>query len=270
VDKAGKQYWNDSWAISSLPRAVDPRRRQLDNWVNRRFDRLFQRLFANVETEGLRLLEIGCAKSAWLPYFAKEFGFRVSGLDYSPRGCEMARAVLDANGIEPDIVCADLFSPPDSMMGQFDVVVSFGVVEHFDDTASCLAAVSRFLKPGGMVITNIPNMVGSVGSVQKALNRPVFDIHQLIDPARLRDAHERAGLTVLECEHFLFTSFGVSNLAGISIRTITGLSKKILLGILARLSMCVWLIEDMTGDLPPNEVTSPYINCIARKRQPAA
>jgi cyclopropane fatty-acyl-phospholipid synthase-like methyltransferase len=32
-----------------------------------------------------RLLEIGCARSAWLPYFAQEFGIDVSGLDYSSK-----------------------------------------------------------------------------------------------------------------------------------------------------------------------------------------
>jgi len=243
MDKAGKKYWNDSWAGSQLPQAVDPRRMQIDNWVNRRFDRVFRRLFRKDQVEGLRLLEVGCAKSAWLPYFAREFGFSVAGLDYSPNGCEMSREVLKANGIAPDVVCADLFAPPDSLLGQFDVVVSFGVVEHFDDTAGCLMAVSKFVKPGGLVITNIPNMVGLVGAVQKALNRPVFDIHQPIGSERLRAAHEQAGLSVQECGYFLFTSFGV----------------------LARLSMAAWLVEELTGDWSPNQLTSPYINCVARK-----
>jgi len=214
----------------------------------------------------MRLLEIGCAKSAWLPYFAKEFGFEVCGLDYSPVGCEMARKVLQANGVEADVVQADLFSPPVNMLGTFDVVISIGVVEHFDDTASCLSAVSSFLKPGGMLITNIPNMVGWIGSIQRLVNRPVYDIHQLIDPVRLREAHESAGLDVLECDYFLCTSFGVNNLNGISMSTAVGFFKKIFLGILARVSMLVWLIENKIGSFSPNRFSSPYINCIARKR----
>jgi len=164
---------------------------------------MFLRLFEKSETSSMRLLEIGCAKSAWLPYFAKEFGFSVSGLDYSPIGCEMARKVLQANEIVAEVVCADLFSPPDNMLGVFDVVVSLGVVEHFEDTASCLKAVSSFLKPGGMLITSIPNMVGWIGSIQKAVNRPIYDIHQLIDPAMLKEAHELAGFDVLECKYFV-------------------------------------------------------------------
>lgn len=266
MDKAGKNYWNDSWASSDIPEAVNPSDRRLKNYVNRRFHQLFLRLFDKSETPAMRLLEIGCAKSAWLPYFSKEFGFSVCGIDYSPIGCQMARKVLQVNGVDAEVVCADFFSPPENMLGAFDVVVSFGVVEHFDDTAACLKAVASLLKPGGMLITNIPNMVGWIGSIQKLVNRPVYDIHQLIDPARLREAHEQAGLEVLECDYFVCTSFGVNNLIGISTRTVTGFLKRIFLSILSRTSMLVWLIENKTSAFPPYRFSSPYINCIARKR----
>jgi 2-polyprenyl-3-methyl-5-hydroxy-6-metoxy-1,4-benzoquinol methylase len=265
MDKAGQKYWNDLWAGADIPSAVNPSDIRLKNWVNRRFHRTFQRLFGKSNTSSMRLLEVGCGKSAWLPYFAKEFGFNVCGLDYSPIGCQMARNVLQANGVEAEVVCADFFSPPENMLGTFDVVLSLGVVEHFEDTAACLSAVSSFLKPGGMLITNIPNMVGWIGTIQKVVNRPVYDIHQLLDSARLKQAHELAGLEVLECDYFIYTSFGVSNLAGISTRTPVGSLKKVFLSVLARTSMLVWRIEDLVGDIPPNKLTSPYINCIARK-----
>lgn len=265
MDKAGKKYWNDLWAGDDIPSAVNSSDIRLINWVNRRFHQIFLRCFKKSETSSIKLLEIGCGKSAWLPYFSKEFGFQVCGLDYSPIGCKMAKAVLDANGVEAEVVCADFFSPPKNMLGKFDVVVSFGVIEHFDDTPSCIRAISAFLKPGGILITNIPNMVGWIGAIQKIVNRPVYNIHQLIDPTKLKQAHELAGLEVLECDYFICTSFGVNNLAGISTKTLVGFSKKILLAVLARASMLVWRIEDRLGYFPPNRFTSPYINCIARR-----
>jgi 2-polyprenyl-3-methyl-5-hydroxy-6-metoxy-1,4-benzoquinol methylase len=265
MDKAGQKYWDDSWASSEIPEIVDPSDPRLSNFINRRFNQIFARIFEKSDASSMRLLEIGCAKSAWLPYFAKEFGFSVFGIDYSPIGCEMARKVLHANGVEGEVVCADIFSPPEDMLETFDVVVSFGVVEHFDDTASCLRAASSFLKPGGLLITNIPNMVGWIGSVQKMVNKPVYDIHQLIDRARLREAHELAGLQVIECDYFVSTSFGVNNLIGISINTVMGFLKKVLLVILVRASMLVWLIESKIGYFPSTKLASPYINCVARK-----
>jgi len=266
MDKAGPKFWNDLWADGNIPKAVDPADTRILNTVNRQFDREFRRLFDKSRTPSMKLLEVGCGKSAWLPYFAKEFGFKVYGLDYSPNGCEMARKVLRANAIDAQIVQADLFSPPRDMLGAFDVVVSFGLVEHFDHTASCVGAISAFLKPGGLLITSIPNMVGWIGSIQKAFNRPIYDVHELIDPARLKEAHRRAALDVLDCDYFMSTNFGVCNLTGVSTRTPTGFMKKVFFGVLMRVSMLIWFIERNVGAFRANRLTSPYINCVARRR----
>lgn len=265
MDKAGQEFWNSLWRSSETPPAVDPTDDTLRNWVNQQFHQLFVQLFDKSCTPDMALLEVGCGKSAWLPYFAKEFSFKISGLDYSPIGCEMARIVLRASNVDGEIVQADLFSPPSYLEGAFDVVVSFGLVEHFDDTSNCVSALAWFVKPGGIVITSIPNMVGWNGVLQKTLNRPVYDIHQLIDRRLLKDAHARAGLDVLECDYSLFTNFGVVNLAGVSPRTPLGFMKKAFIAILARLSMAIWLVEKTTVLFPVNRLTSPYINCLARK-----
>lgn len=269
MDKAGENYWNEAWASCEKPVAVNPSDMRLRNQVNHRFHRKFLKLFDKAKTPSMRLLEIGCANSAWLPYFVKEFGFSVWGLDYSPIGCIMAKRVLQANGVKANILCANFFSPPQELLGYFDVVVSFGVVEHFNETVSCLEAVSTFLKPGGVLITSIPNMVGSIGAIQKTVNKPVYDIHQLINPATLREAHELAGLEVLECNYFMFSNFGIINLISISKNTLSWFLKKIFLGLLSRASMLIWLIEERIGEISPNKFTSPYINCIARKPNPA-
>ena len=70
-----------------------------------------------------------------------------------------------------------MFDPPDDMKGQYDLVMSFGVVEHFKDTTACLKACAAFVKPGGQMFTMIPNMTGLVGSLQKIIDRNVYDIH---------------------------------------------------------------------------------------------
>jgi len=144
-------------------------------------------------------------------------------------------------------------------------VVSFGVAEHFNDTAACISALSLFLKPGGMLVTNIPNMVGSIGAIQKMVNKPVYDIHQLIDPLILREAHERVGLEVIECDYFMSTSYGVNNLAGVSTNSAGGFLKKVFLGVMARVSIAIWAIEEKVGEFTPRKFASPYVNCIARK-----
>lgn len=265
MDKAGKGYWNNTWSSSTIPPPVDPRAAGVDNSVNRRFDAYFRKAFSGLDLGGSRLLEIGCARSSWLPYFAKEFGFEVWGLDYSEIGCQLGKEILVHAGVNGEVICADMFSPPDRMIGYFDVVVSFGLVEHFEDTAHCVQAMTLFLKPGGLMITSIPNLVGLIGSIQRLINRPVFDVHVALPREALKTAHVSSGLEVLQCDYFLSTNFGVNNLTGLPPETVATYLKKALLVMLTRVSMAVWLYERKFGALGVNRITSPYINCLARK-----
>jgi 2-polyprenyl-3-methyl-5-hydroxy-6-metoxy-1,4-benzoquinol methylase len=266
MDKAGQEYWDKLWEAGALPEPIDSRCSRLSNYPNRRLHERFVAAFSSRPTQGLQLLEVGCARSAWLPYFNREFGFRVAGLDYSETGCKQARQVLSDAGVEGEIVCADFFSPPEALLARFNVVVSFGVVEHFEDTAACLGALARFLQPGGLLITVIPNMAGWVGTVQKALNRPVFEIHVKLDAPILAQAQRRAGLDEIQCEYFLSTGFGVLNLNGLSSDSLSWWVKHAILASLSRLSLLIWWLEQQFGEFPANRYTSPYVICVAQKK----
>ena len=262
-DKAGKAYWDTLWKHGHSTSDVELQGRGLNQYVNGKFHQLFTDTFRGLPTTSQRLLEIGCAKSTWLPYFAKEFGFDVVGLDYSELGCAQARSILAGTGTHGEVVCADLFAPPEELLGTFDVVVSFGVVEHFEDTATCLSAFAKFLKPGGMAVTIIPNFAGWLGSIQRVVNRPVFDIHVPLDPQALAAGHQPS-LDVLSCGYFLTVNWGVINIENWS-QPFHSLGTRLR----SWASKGVWILE---GHLPfaphllkPNRLTSPYINCVARK-----
>lgn len=266
MDKAGKGYWNRTWETARLPRAADPRARGPRGYIKRNLHAYFRQAFSSMKTSGKVLLEIGCAQSIWLPYFAQEFGFTVCGLDYSEIGCAQERQILSSAGVAGEVVCSDFFSPPERLLGAFDVVVSLGVAEHFQDTAACIAAFTKFLKPGGLLMTHVPNLTGLIGFIQKRINRPVYDVHVPLDSATLRAAHAAAGLEVLSCDYFLFTNFGVCNLNGLPAGSVTWWMKKFLLTSLTLGSVSAWLMEEAVGfAFKPNKVTSPYINCLARK-----
>lgn len=248
-----------------MPRPVNPTRPGLRNYLRRQFHAYFQNAFSGITTQGLQLLEVGCAASVWLPYFAKTYGFQVTGLDYSEIGCELERHILVDENVQGEVVCADLFSPPGTMLGAFDVIVSFGLIEHFEDTPACIEALSRYLKTGGIMITNIPNLAGTAGTVQKILNRPIFDIHVVLDARDLRLAHEKAGLEVLQHGYFLSTAYSVCNLEGLKEGSLGWMFKKFILLSLVGLSVLVWSIESKIGPFKVSKLFSPYINCIARK-----
>jgi 2-polyprenyl-3-methyl-5-hydroxy-6-metoxy-1,4-benzoquinol methylase len=265
-DQAGRHYWDGLWAAGALPDAVNPRLPRLRHLYNRRVDAFFHRAFASLPTAGKKLIEIGCARSAWLPYLAREFGFQVSGLDYSELGCEQEQQILARASVEGQIVCADLFAPPAALLGSFDVAVSFGVVEHFQDTTRCLRALAAFLKPGGMLITQVPNMAGVAGRLQKLLNPKTYELHVPLTCEQLRTAHTPAGLTVTHCDYFLSTGFGVLSLHGLDQRKPSTRLKRQLLSVLKKTSVLVWALENATLSLPPTRLFAPSVFCVALRR----
>jgi 2-polyprenyl-3-methyl-5-hydroxy-6-metoxy-1,4-benzoquinol methylase len=260
IDKAGRAYWDELWAEKpavAAPSAVA--------YLQKRFQRFFATVFKNSNTHGSRLLEAGCGPISNLPYFANQFGFTVTGIDYSPTACEQARGVLMRKGIAGEIICADFFDPPEDLRERFDVVFSSGVAEHFTETSDCIECLASFLKPGGLMITSIPNLTGIAGTIQRIINRPIFDVHVPLDKEALADAHESAGLNVIHCEYFMSTNFGIINLSGLPPNSLRNFAQKVPLALLTRLSYLSWILEDHSRQLTPNRFTSPYVNCIAEK-----
>jgi 2-polyprenyl-3-methyl-5-hydroxy-6-metoxy-1,4-benzoquinol methylase len=209
MDKAGMEYWDKVWEGSSVPPSVqvDPPTRY--NYKYRCFDAVFDRYLSG--RSGARLVEVGCARSVMLPFLASRYQLRVSGIDYSHLGCEQSRQILRASHIDGSIVEADVFNPPQELLNSFDFVTSFGVAEHFDPVSKCLAAMGRLLKPGGVIMTFVPNLSGIFGPLQRFADREIYGIHQILTAQTLQLEHERAGFTVLEARSLVALNFGLVN-----------------------------------------------------------
>lgn len=264
MDIAGRDYWENVWSSQVIAEAPAPRLSRIRNHFRDQLSGFFRELFADLDTSRKQLIEAGCGNSVWLPYFAKQFGFMVAGLDYSESGCAAERAILARAGVAGPVVCADLFSPPAELRNRFDVVVSFGLVEHFTDTAWCVRALADLGNDGAIVVTLIPNMAGLVGWVTKKLNCAVYDMHVPLTRQQLAAAHAAAELEVLSSELFLSCNFGVVNLNGIPPGPARSLKQLVLHG-LRVLTAAVWLFEQRVRHFPVSEAFSPYIICVARK-----
>jgi len=262
MKRSSRKYWEALWRQDVNLMPINPRVKGLKHHVNRKFHEFFTQVFDGSDRTGMKLIEVGCARSLWLPYFAREFGFRVTGLDYSEAGCLQAEEILRGEGVVGDIVCSDFYTPPENMIEGFDVIVSFGVVEHFDDPAGVVAAFSKLLKAGGLMITIIPNMTRLVGWLQKLLDRCVYDIHNAIDHKQLAFAHVQSGLQVMSCSYFLASNWEVLNIEGRRGAILYWPLRK--LQLLA--SVLSWLVEIKIPYIRPNPITSPYIVCLSRKR----
>lgn len=262
VDLAGEQYWDAVWAGTTQAGSMNPTTPGFRNHVDREFAALFRTILPE---QSFELLEVGCAQSRWLPHFATEHGARVCGLDYSEIGCEVERTILREAGIDGEILCGDLFEPPDALTNRFDVVVSFGLVEHFDDTASVIRALREYARPGGLLVTVVPNMIGATGVIERWINRPVYDMHVRLTPRDLATAHAVAGMTVAAAQYFLSTNFGVLNTNGLDPEALSTRAKLALCVNLGRLSKAVWSVEERVRPLKATRLFAPYVFVTARR-----
>jgi PST family polysaccharide transporter len=133
----------------------------------------------------------------------------------------------------------------------FDILTSFGVVEHFTDTAHCLEACSRFLRPGGVMMTVIPNLAGLNGAGTRFFSPETYAIHVPMSAKALRQAHEKAGLEVLECRYF--TPFWISDwsVPAQDKRPHRRLLRNLLWYPSAAAAAATWVVDDLIGNRIP-------------------
>ncbi|MET3978475.1 SAM-dependent methyltransferase [Mucilaginibacter sp. UYP25] len=145
-------------------------------------------------------IELGGFPGYYSIYLKKYQGLKTTLLDYFIHP-ELINKLLAANDLTPgdiDIVEADLFTyqPPE----KFDLVLSFGLIEHFNDTQFIINEHLRFLKPGGTLFITLPNFKSVNGWVQKNFDKDNYDKHNInsMDLDLLRDSCKALGLKDIE------------------------------------------------------------------------
>ncbi len=259
IDKAGTKYWDKIWEEKYFPKLFNLSDQSLNNYINQNFHIFFKK---NIKPKK-KIIELGCAGSIWPVYFNNYFSSKVSGLDYSKEGCFLSKKILEFYKIKGDIYCSDLFKPPPSLQKKYDYVVSFGLVEHFENTADCLKNCSRYLKDNGIMITFIPNMNGIPGFLQKLVDKDIFDIHVPLSKEKFEREHHKAGLEIKSCNFFLPISLCALNSGKFSKSKLEKSFRKFL----SITTKSFWIAERYGLRIQPNKVLSPYLFAISKKKK---
>lgn len=109
-------------------------------------------LFMHIQPEVV--LDVGCGCGFHDPVMAAQAGVeRVDAIDYSPKSVERAEESYPHPLVHR--WAADFLT--DSLPGQYDLVVSFQVIEHLDQPAEYFRRCTELLRPGGHAVVFTPN-----------------------------------------------------------------------------------------------------------------
>lgn len=158
-------------------------------------------------------IELGGFPGYYAVFLKKYFKLDVTLLDYFVHQ-PVTNALLEANELKESdihIIETDLFNHKEVM--QYDLVLSCGLIEHFNDTEDIIQRHIDFLKPGGTLLITLPNFKALNGWFQKTFDKENYDKHNIhcMDPELLAAISQKAGLEVVQSKYFGYFSLWLEN-----------------------------------------------------------
>jgi SAM-dependent methyltransferase len=248
--RLGRRLFGDGWVLT--------------RWTFAEYDFWRQILPRHVQRDpACRVIEVGSAPGLQLVEFHKHFGYEPHGVEYTPSGVRSNRQTFEQYGFNPDhVVEGDFFS--EQFQGPrreaFDAVLSRGFMEHFTDMDKVVESHVRLLKPGGLLITSIPNLSGINRYMVRRFMPELLPIHNLslMNLPVYRKLFERPDLEPLACGY----QGGVNLLMGAFDENRV---PPLLLTLLRRAQLLMNFLQFFTGPLN-TRWSSPNLMFIGRKR----
>ncbi|MFD2148211.1 class I SAM-dependent methyltransferase [Mucilaginibacter antarcticus] len=202
------------------------------------------------EKNAKNAIELGGFPGYYAVYLKKYENMDTTLFDYFIHR-DLINQLLVANGLKDgdiNIIEADLFTyQPEK---QYDVVTSFGLIEHFKDTKAIIETHLPFLNEDGVLFITLPNFKSINGWVQRKFDIENYNKHYIecMDPALLARIFKDLGLKQVESYYYGKFSMWLENKS-----TQSALSKAFVKGL--------WFTGKVITKIIPFEskALSPYI-----------
>lgn len=149
------QGWDSFWVARQASRQLVLREFASDRW--KLIEDAVLHRYGSLEAK--EVLEVGAGMGTNCLCMAIR-GARPSLLDIEPMAFQRAKELFVLFDATPRLIQRDILSPPGPAWANcFDVVMSFGLAEHFtgSERELCIRRHFDWAKPGGLVITSVPN-----------------------------------------------------------------------------------------------------------------
>ena len=158
----------------------------------------FHRLLKNIveKNHSASAVELGGFPGYYAIFLKKYFGLKTTLFDFYVHQ-KVLNEVLAANELtenDIDVIEGDLFNyQPEA---KYDLVLSCGLIEHFNDTKDIIARHLTFLNPGGTLFITLPNFTGVNGWVQRKYDISNYEKHNIssMNPLALAQYCRELGL----------------------------------------------------------------------------
>lgn len=150
------------------------------------------------------IFELGCGQSRCLARAAK-LGWEIGGIDFNKEALLPLKKFAGDVGVQNNhLVNGDVFSYDiDSIDKKYDLLVSFGFMEHFRNPAEILTQWKAVLKPGGKVITSIPNLLSINAYFFEKYDPEFWKQHEPFSREQLDSFHISAGLSPVSKSEYI-------------------------------------------------------------------
>jgi SAM-dependent methyltransferase len=168
----------------------------LDNYVdeNDKVSLWLEKFLSGQSSHKKKVFEIGCFPGSYLYHFGKH-KYELNGIDITDEMDESFNNWLQSKGFSVgEIYKQDVFSFEPTI--KYDIVCSFGFIEHFSNFTELIEKHIDWTKPGGHIIITVPDFANSV---QNFLHR--YSDKQLLNIHNLKAMNMRAWEKAFACKN---------------------------------------------------------------------
>jgi L-malate glycosyltransferase len=149
------------------------------------------------EGRNKRFLELGCYPGSYSSIFG-ELGYELNGIDYAQGVDNELPESFKKRGFQVGkFYKGDIFKV--DLNDKYDVIGTFGLIEHFENYLQVIDIHDKYLKNGGEMFITVPNFAhGLQGLIHKYLDGKNLSVHntKAMDPTIWKEYLEKKGYAI--------------------------------------------------------------------------
>lgn len=130
----------------------------VDDFLSGRIRIQDKKILEKINFTGKKVLDLGFGRGEAIKYAFDHQARSVTGVDFSPAACDIARNFLKIHHVAAKIHCLDIHKFLKSSKDKYDLVILLDVIEHIPriDLVALLPRLLKSLTPKAIVIVNTP------------------------------------------------------------------------------------------------------------------